>query len=198
MEKSIGCKAVLWNKCRGEILRFLSIVGVVLLLSGCGTVSSLRMKAPDPNLFKDSYSSVVVERFDSKDVKTDASATKIEIARDHFADLIAEEIRATKAFSDVSRNKTPDKSTLVIGGNIKEYTEGDPMLRAWIGLGAGSVYFKALVQFYDGSAKEEIGTIEVDNNSWVGGGLVAAGQTPESFMGSAAKKVASEAKKLAK
>ena len=155
------------------------------------------MKELNSALFKNRYSSVVVERFDSKDVKTDVIPPKIELARDHFADLIVEEIRATKAFSDVSRNKTPDKSTLVIGGNIKEYTEGDPMLRALIGLGAGSVYFKALVRFDDGNAKEEIGTIEVVNNSWVGGGLLAAGQTPETFMCGAAKKIASESKKLA-
>ena len=197
MKESIRSIIGFCNKRHKKALGFLSIIGLVLLVSGCGTVSSLRMNTQDPTGFKDRYSSVVVERFDAKGVKTDAASTKVDLARDHFADLIVEEIRSTNAFSDVSRNKPLDKSTLVIGGNIKEYTEGDAMTRALVGFGAGSTYFKASVQFCDGKAKEEIGTIDVDNNSWVAGGLLAAGQTPETFMAGAAKKIASEAKKLA-
>ena len=180
-----------------KILSFLSIIGLALLLSGCGTVSALRLNTIDPTLFKSRYSCVVVERFDSKNVKTDVDDTKIEYARGHFADLIVKEIQATGAFSEVSRDKKSDKATLLIGGNINEYIEGDVALRVWVGFGAGSTYFKALVRFADGNTKDDIGMMTVDNNSWALGGTLAAGQTPEAFMSGAAKKIASEAKKLA-
>ena len=183
---------------RNRCLKFLLIACLSLFLAGCGTISSLKLKVIDPTLFKTRYSNVMVKQFGSATVKTDLSESEIALARTRFADMIAEEIRSTSAFSDVSRDKEPGESTLVIGGDILNYTEGDAALRLLLGCGAGSSYFKALVRFYDGNNKDEIGTITVDNNSWVLGGMCAAGQTPETFMRGAAKKVASETKKLAK
>ena len=180
------------------VLKLLSIAGLTLLLSGCGTVSALKLKTLDATLLKGHYDNVVVEQFSANATKTDVDQAKITWVRGRFSDLIVEEMRQTNVFKEVSKDKEPNEETLLIGGDITSYIEGDVFMRSFIGFGAGSSYFKSLVQFRDGKTKNEIGTIEVDNNSYVLGGYLAAGQTPEAFMRGAAKKIASEAKKLAK
>ncbi len=52
--------------------------------------------------------------------------------------------------------------------------------------------------FRDGSTSKPIGTISVDKNSWVLGGMLATTQTADSYMPGAAKKVAAEAKPFGK
>ncbi len=64
-----------------------------------------------------------------------------------------------------------------------------------VGLGAGSAYFDAVVEMYDSETNQKLGEIIVDKNSWALGGFLAAGQSVESFMNGAAKKVAEEMQK---
>jgi hypothetical protein len=86
----------------------------------------------------------------------------------------------------VLRTGTPDGTTLVVSGTINRFEEGNFYLRNAIGLGAGSAYFDAQVQFKDGSSSEVVAIQTVDKNSWVGGGAISAVQTPEEFMREAA------------
>jgi hypothetical protein len=118
-------------------------------------------------------------------------------AKVYFADRIAAEIRKGGKISSVTRNAKPDANTLVIDGVITKYEEGNPALRMWIAMGAGSAFFEADVYFRD-SKGTTIGKIKVDKNSWALGGGIAAGQNPQAFMDGAADKVAAEAAKLAK
>lgn len=73
--------------------------------------------------------------------------------------------------------------------------EGSAALRFWVGLGAGNSYFDATTEFRDADGRM-LGRILTDKNSWGLGGAIAAGQTPETFMNSAAQKIALEARRF--
>ena len=65
-------------------------------------------------------------------------------------------------------------------------------MRMLIGLGAGSSYFDANVRFTANESGELLGQMKVDKNSWALGGGMASGQTVDTYMRAAAKKIASE------
>jgi hypothetical protein len=172
----------------------LFVVVLCLVVTSCGTTSSLQ-DARDTNItVVRKFSKVTVQDFKSavRDKEGKAGAAQVS-----FADRIATEIKKSGKFSHVARNARPDASTLVIDGTIMKYEEGNPSLRLWIGMGAGSAFFEADVQFRDGKGSS-IGKIKVDKNSWALGGGVAAGQTPQTFMDGAADKVAEESAKMAR
>lgn len=180
------------------------VASCALLAVGCGSTSSLKSQDGAKLVCDKQFDCVQVARFKSVIAKTDAPLTKVDWACGHFADLIVQELTATGAFKSVSRindvndvNDVNDTS-LVISGEVTRYTEGDAFARFMIGFGAGSSYFEAVVRFADRTDKEEVGVIKVDKNSWVLGGGYASGQTPEIYMAEAAKKIASETKRLAK
>lgn len=178
----------------------LCLISCASLAVGCGSTSSLKSQSGAKLVCDKQFDCVQVATFKSTITKTDTPLTKIDWACGHFADLIVQELNATGAFRTVSRvedvNDVNDTS-LIISGEITRYTEGDAFARFMIGFGAGSSYFDAIVRFADGVNREEIGLIKVDRNSWVLGGGYASGQTPEMYMAEAAKKIASETKRLA-
>ena len=100
------------------------------------------------------------------------------------------------AYTSVARGGKTDANTLVIEGEVTRFVEGNAALRALVGLGAGSSYFDADVRFLDGANGKVVGTMKADKNSWVLGGGLAAGQTVETFMNGAAKKVGQESMKF--
>jgi len=108
-----------------------------------------------------------------------------------FADLIATELRRENLYAVIERDKT-DGEALVISGEITRCTEGNPTMRMLIGLGAGSSYFDANVRFTANESGELLGQMKVDKNSWALGGGMASGQTVDTYMRAAAKKIASE------
>ena len=55
--------------------------------------------------------------------------------------------------------------------------------------------FDAIVELRDGATGAVLGSMKVDKNSWPLGGMIAATQTPRTFMDGAAKKVAEEVSK---
>jgi hypothetical protein len=171
------------------------------LVIGCGSTSSLRSSAGEKLVCDKQFDCVQVATFKSTVAKTDAPATKIDWACGQFADLIVQELQATGAFRNVSRveNVTDaDDASLIISGEVTRYREGNAFARFMIGFGAGSSYFDAIVRFAGGADREEIGIIKVDRHSWVLGGGYASSQTPETYMGEAAKKIAAETKRLAR
>lgn len=172
-----------------------------LCLSGCGTTSGLKLANGKSAADLARLNKVVIRDFADKASEKINGAKQTEkrdsmarVTRD-FADMLSGEIERTGAFKSVSRTNIPDGDTLLIEGAVTRYEEGSAAARLWIGLGAGSSYFDAVVEFHDGSSDALLGTILVDKNSWVLGGGLAAGQTPEGFMREAAHKVAEELRK---
>lgn len=138
------------------------------------------------------YTKVLVKDF--RNLAADSDQT----AGAKFAGIIAGEIMRSHSSANVIRTGTPDASTLVIEGDITRYVEGNAALRLFIGMGAGSSYFDALVRVNDGGNGQNISTLKADKNSWGLGGSIAAGQTVETFMNAAAKKTAQEIMPLLK
>ena len=173
-----------------------SLLGIVpLLLASCGTTSSMKdAQGTTISTSTRKFSKATVLNFQSSVAGTDG---KVAAAQIYFADCIASETKKTGGFKSVTRGAKPDADTLVIDGTITRYAEGSAALRLMIGLGAGSSYFNAKVNFKDSQGKA-LGEVLVDKNSWVLGGALAATQTPQTYMEGAAKKIATEARKLAK
>lgn len=170
-------------------------------LSGCGTTSSLKAGAGKSVTELARFNKIVIQDFADgasarvKGEKKIETLHKLGKIKASFPDLLAEEIERTGAFQQVTRSGVVDRDTLLVAGEISRYDEGNADLRLWVGMGAGSSYFDASVEFRDGLTRGVLGTIQVDKNSWGLGGMGAAGQTPETFMREAARKIASELQK---
>ena len=177
----------------------LVVIPLLLLLQACGSTSGLKSADPSvpiPDL--SAYDRVVVLDFvDQTDTsrikKKDSLAAhreSVSVASATFAELLASEIRQTGAFAEVTREPT-DQPAVMVSGSITRYAEGNAAARFLIGLGAGSSYFDAVIEFKDHEGRP-LGSIVTDQNSWVGGGVIAASQDVDNFMKGAAKKVAEE------
>lgn len=175
-------------------LAFINVVSATALvcLAGCGTTSTLKNAQGQPISTAGKFSKVTVQNFKLSLEEAEQNANT---APAYFADRIASEIKTKSRFASVGRNSKPDANTLVIDGVITKYHEGNPMLRLFIGMGAGSSFFEADVYFRD-SKGAMLGKIKADKNSWALGGGVAAAQNPIMFMNGAAEKIAEEAAKL--
>src|SRR6266567_2402416 len=65
-------------------------------------------------------------------------------------------------FQSVSRAGTEDDSTLLISGDVSRYQQDSAEARLWVGMGAGSSYFDALVEFHQVITGMLLGTIHVN------------------------------------
>ncbi len=184
---------VLINKLTGPAIVCVALA-VSLFLTACGSTSSLQ--GPQGTVITPTrkFSKVTVQNFTSSGPEVGENLDK---AKTYFPDRIATEIRRGGRFASVARNAKPDANTLVIRGVITKYEEGNPMMRFFIGMGAGSSFLEADVEFRSNKGAT-VGRIKVDKNSWALGGGIAAGQNPQSFMNGASDKIAEEAAKLAK
>lgn len=174
-----------------------SIIALAMLCS-CGTVSDMESADGKPLFDASSFQKVAVLDFGnsaptkhSKKEKIDEHNEKVDIAGRLFADKIAAEIRKRNLFAEVVRGKTEGEA-LVIYGDVTRYAEGNAAARLFIGLGAGSSYFDAEVNFKSNTEGSNLAVLKVDKNSWVLGGGIAAGQTVENYMKTAAEKIADE------
>jgi hypothetical protein len=163
-------------------------------LAGCGSTWTLKNQQGQAIVSTRKFTKVTVQTFKLKLVDKDPEMNS-EKSPAYFADRIAFEIKTKGGFVSVARDEKPDANTLVIDGVITKYHEGNPMLRAFIGMGAGSAFFEADVYFRD-SKGNTVGKIKADKNSWALGGGIAAAQNPTMFMNGAAVKIAEEAVKL--
>jgi hypothetical protein len=169
------------------------------VVAGCGSVSGLtREQSSAPARIAD-FSRVEVMEFTASDQtvvadpkKAEERAKSIAEARLAFANKIAEEIRATGAFEDVTVG--PGKHpALRVTGDISRYDEGNIVARGLTGF-AGQTHFDARVNFVDADTGAVLSTITMDRNSWplpVGASLSTL-QTTNYFMNNGAKKIASE------
>jgi hypothetical protein len=174
-------------------MKKLSLIILLLILTSCGSTSQMRnaqkMDAPRPDL--SSYHTIIINDF-SDGVSKDQKDAKIIEGGKRFADMIATEIKSKNAFNKVERNIESTDDALLIDGKITQYEEGNPAMRAMIGLGAGSSHFDAEVFFKDNKTKKILSDIKVDQMSWALGGIMAATQDVKSHMMAASTKIASE------
>ncbi len=172
-------------------------------LAGCGTISGLKSPDGKSPVNLSAYNQVLVHDFVDKATEKETKnpqekAQDLKRVTHEFPDLIASETRKTGAFQQVTREGAADATSLVIDGEITRYERGSAAARLWVGMGAGSSYLDALIQFREGGTGNLLATMDVNKNSWGGGGALAAGQTADSFMEEAAKKVAEELQKAKK
>ena len=178
---------------RASLISFVAAT-TLLSLAGCGSTSGLQNQQGQAIASTRKFTKVTVKTFklQLEDKEPEMNSEK---SPAYFADRIAFEIKSKGRFASVGRDTKPDANTLVIDGVITKYHEGNPMLRAFIGMGAGSAFFEADVYFRN-SEGNIIGKIKADKNSWALGGGLAAAQNPTMFMNGAAAKIAEEAVKL--
>jgi len=173
-----------------------------LLLAGCGTTSGFKAASGQNAVDLSPFSRVVVKDFTDgasekmKGLERERKVLEMKRVTKDFADMLAWEIGQKRIFDQLARTGAEDEKTVIIGGQITRYEEGSPTARFLVGMGAGSSYFDARVEFFRGGSGELLGAIEANRNSWVLGGGIAATQTPDSFMREAARKVADEISKL--
>ena len=177
---------------------FFILIALALCFAGCGSVSNIKTPGKSKLNAIAAYDRVVVEDFNDTthpnikdDVKLAMHHDRAKMAGSNFADRIASELDALGIFKEVSRSSMDDPH-LVIFGDVVRYAEGNSAARLWIGMGAGSSYFDAIVKFKDGASGEVLGSVTIDKNSWVFGGGIASGQTVEHFMNRGAKRIAEE------
>ena len=174
---------------------FVLCIGAALF-SGCGTTSNMKPAAGADLRSLQKYSQVCVLDFGNKTSgKSGAGPEYVPTQGRRFADLIALELEKKAAFGKVAHVAAPQLGSLVIKGDITRCVEGSAAMRYLVGLGAGSSYFDATVQFADADTGQQLEEINVDKNSWVLGGGIASTQTVEAFMEGAAKKIAEQAAK---
>jgi hypothetical protein len=156
----------------------LLLAPLIAVLTSCGVTSSVK-PTEGVAIGGKKYSKVVVRDFAYRGAADQARGPA---SSQTFPNSISSEVTKTGAYSAVARGGKTDANTLVIEGEV--------------GLGAGSSYFDADVRFVDGANGKVVGTMKADKNSWVLGGGLAAGQTVETFMNGAAKKVGQESVKF--
>ncbi len=179
---------------------------VLSMLAACGTTSSLQQtEASAEKIDLTAYQHVVIADFadeatENKVFKADAKgqAKKAEYRADvkaagvTFAEYIQAELEKLGFLESIARGGEAGEGALLIDGKITRFERGNAAAKFLVGLGAGSTYFDAVVRVRDASTGAELGTIVVDKNSWVLGGVISASQNVEGFMRGGAQKVARE------
>jgi hypothetical protein len=175
------------------------LIASSLLLSACGSISSLTRESTDAPTRIADYTRVEVLDFTASDrhhyddakKQADFNADLAEAQR-VFADKIAEQIKTSGAFAEVSR-QPGDAPALRVTGNISRYDKGNIVARGLTGF-AGRTRFDAAVTVSDARTGRVLTTLKVDRNSWplpIGASLSTL-QTTNFFMNEAAKKIAEE------
>ncbi len=184
-----------------KILRYCLplLLAAVVLMAGCGSVSSLTKESADAPTRISDFSRVEVLDFSASDkqhyddVKKQADYdASLASAQRVFADKIAESIKTSGAFAEVSRQAGGGQA-LRVTGNISRYDEGNILARGLTGF-VGQTHFDAVITVTDARSGRSLATLQIDRNSWplpVGASLSTL-QTTNFFMNEAAKKIANE------
>ena len=182
-------------------MRTLGSVGLCLVLglAGCGSLGRLETKAGAPPEHIRDYDRVSVADFaanDTRPAKDDAErderAGQIDAGRKAFSAKLAEEIRATGAFTEVAQAKMPAPA-LQVTGTVDLWEPGNIAARSLTGF-IGKSEFSATVVVSDLETGKELARQVVDRNSWplpIGASTNVV-QTVDYFMHQAARRVAEE------
>ncbi len=178
-----------------------------LLLSSCGSTSSIQPTSGSLTAETGTYDSLVVKPFKDATAPDDFSAWTAEEQQEHrasvkragekIATLIVSNTKSGSRFKSIGDKQGPGRN-LVIEGEITRFNNGIASLRLWVGMGAGSAYLDGVANFKDQKSGREIGKIVFDKNSWPLGGAIASAQNADSFAEGAAEKIAEEALKFAR
>lgn len=175
------------------------LLAALVPLAGCGSVSNLSRESGDAKTRIADFNRVEVLDFSANekqhfdDAKKQADYdTSLTEAEHRFADKIAEQIKATNAFANVSRETGTDPA-LRVTGNISRYDEGNIVARGLTGF-VGQTHFDAVITVSDARSGQTLATLKIDRNSWPlpVGASASTIQTTGFFMNEAAKKIASE------
>lgn len=190
----------------GQAGRVITVLMFIVALAACGTTSDLqRADSATQQIDLSGYESAVVANFtdaatENKVFKSDEKGqakkadyrAEVNAAGATFAEFIKAELDKLGVFAEVERGSEAGEGALLIDGRITRFERGNAAAKFLIGLGAGSTYFDATVRVSDGATGAELGSIVVDKNSWVLGGVISASQNVEGFMQGGAKKTARE------
>lgn len=176
----------------------LLLAGIVTT-AGCGSVSGLTKESASAPARIADFSRVEVLDFSASDRKHYDDAKKqadydasLASAQHVFADKIAEAIKNSGAFAEVTR-QSGNGPALRVSGDISRYDEGNLIARGLTGF-AGQTHFDSVIAVTDARSGRALAKLTVDRNSWplpVGASLSTL-QTTNFFMNEAAKKIASE------
>ena len=182
-------------------MRLNGLIGLTaaLLLVGCGSLGRLQTKASaEPQQIRD-YDRVIVADFaanDTRPAKDEAEQAErdaqIEAGRKAFSARLAEEIRATGAFSEVAQAKLVAPA-LQVTGTVDLWEPGNVAARVVTGF-IGKSEFSATVVVSDLETGRELARQVIDRNSWplpIGASTNVV-QSVDYFMHQAAKRVAEE------
>jgi len=176
-----------------------SLALVLLSLAGCGSVSGLSKESANAPMRIAEFNKVEVldftvsnpKKFEDPKEQAEYDAALVQ-AQVLFADKVAEAVRETGAFTEVTRTAGSAKA-LRLSGVITRYDEGNIVARGLTGF-AGQTHLEADVSAADAGSGKVLATMKVDRNSWplpVGASLSTL-QTTGFFMNEAAKKIAAE------
>lgn len=166
---------------------------VLLMVAACGHVSDIQpghYENQDRGYKGKPYKHVVVEEFINNDEEGMQKYAEAIYAGHNFAEAIKRELQVRGIFTTVTRH-SDGSDALVVAGDIIRYRDNSPLLQLMIGF-FGNAQLDANVRFYDSRTGTQLGSIEVDKNSWLPGGVISAFQDIDSLMRAAAKKIASE------
>ena len=176
------------------------LLAALATIAGCGSVSGLSKESGDAKMRIADFSRVEVldfsvsdrQHFDDAKKQADYDAS-LATAQRVFADKIAEAIKASGAFVEVSRQGSGDGPVLRVTGNISRYDEGNLVARGLTGF-AGQTHFDSVVTVSDARSGRVLATLRIDRNSWPlpVATAVATIQTTGFFMNEAARKIANE------
>jgi hypothetical protein len=176
------------------------LLAALVLMAGCGSVSGLSRETADAPMRIADFNRVEVidfsasDRLHYDDAKRQADYdASLATAQHVFADKIAEAIKASGAFAEVSRQTSDSGAVLRVTGNISRYDEGNIVARGLTGF-AGQTHFDSVVSVSDARSGHALATLTIDRNSWPlpVGASVSTIQTTGFFMNEAAQKIANE------
>jgi hypothetical protein len=182
-----------------KILRYCLplLLAALAPMTGCGSVSNLSRESTDAKTRIADFSRVEVLDFSASDKLHFADAKRqaaydasLAAAQRVFADKIAEAIKATGAFAEVSR-QSGNGPALRVSGNISRYDEGNLVARGLTGF-AGQTHFDAVIDISDARSDRKLAKLTINRNSWPlpVATEVSALQTAGFFMNEAANKIA--------
>lgn len=184
--------------------KLLAIVFVSLIISACGSTSSIKQVTPHPKKIHSTeakkqkiqeeqrldishYDTIIVEDFMVNNT-IEINDTNTHLGK-KYADLIAQLIQEKQTDLKVLRKQDGTDEALVLEGKIISYDNGNATVRFLVGLGAGKAKFDAEVFLKDAQSKNLLGTIDVNQHSGMFGGVVGASLTSDKLMEISAKKI---------
>jgi hypothetical protein len=184
---------------RLRLFHFPASLLAIALVAACGSISNLTKETADSPARIADFTRVEVsdfttsdhQRYENAGKQSEHAADLVEAQR-VFADKIADEIRTTGAFQEVSR-QPGDAPALRVTGDISRYDKGSIVARGLTGF-VGRTHFDATVTVADARSGRVLTTLKIDRNSWplpIGASLSTL-QTTNFFMNEAAKKIAEE------